>query len=220
MHREGDHEAAVSPGTERGATPAAAALCGGALKGGRALPEGDPIMLEFGGGALGHNADHRQATLGEPGGLAAHLSAQVDRETATDGRADGSQVGPGAQVMGVGPALEVRGGIGQHPQQIATDRAADVPQVASHVVAEPGARLELADGRNKVQLGQATGAGGHGIPMHAGVVSGIGIATPSPRQWAGRGAAVTCRGADRDGAGLVVAAAQSQCSVHRLLSAS
>lgn len=218
MNREGDHKVAIGPGTVRGATPAAAALCGGALERGGALPERDPIVLELGGGALGHDADHRQATLGEPGGLAAHLSAQVDRKTATDGRADGSQVGPGAQVMGVGPALEVRGGIGQHPQQIATDRAADVPQVASHVVAEPGARLELADGRNKVQLGQATGASSHSIPVETGVVACIGIA--ECLSGAALGAAASGRGADRDGASLVVARLKRQCSVHRLLSAS
>ncbi len=221
MHREGDHEVAVSPGAERDATPAAAALCGGAIERGGALPEGDPIMLELGGGALGHNADHRQATLGEPGGVAAHLSAQVDREAPADGGADGSQVGPGAQVMGIGPScLQVSGGIGQHPQQIATDRAANVPQVASHVVAEPGTRLQLADGRNKVHLGQATGPGGHSIPVETGVVSCFRIASPLPCQSAGCGAAGAGRGADRDRASLVVAAAQRQCSVHRVLSAS
>ena len=85
MNREGDHKLAISPGAERGATPAAAALRRRTVKGGRALPEGDPIVLKLGGGALGHNADHRQATLGEPGSLTAHLSAQVDRKTATDG---------------------------------------------------------------------------------------------------------------------------------------
>ena len=117
--------------------------------------------------------------------------------------------------MGVGPAFQVRGSLGQHPQQVATDRAANVPQVASHVVAEPGARLQVADGRNEVQLGQATGAGGHSIPVEAGVVACLGVAAPSPRQWAGRGAAVARRGADRDGPRLVVARLKGQCSVHR-----
>ncbi len=217
MHREGDHEVAVSPGAERDATPAAAALCGGAIERGGALPEGDPIVLELGGGALGHDADHRQATLGEPGGLAAHLSAQIDRKTPADGGADGSQVGPGAQVMGVGPALQVRGRLSQHPQQIATDRSANVPQVASHVVAEPGARLQVADGRNEVQLGQATGAGSHSIPVETGVVACIGIAEclGGAALWA----ATSGRGADRDGTSLVVARLKRQCSVHRLLSA-
>ncbi len=187
----------------RGATPAAAALCGGALKRSGALPERDPIVLELGGGALGHDADHRQPTLGEPGGLAAHLSAQVDREAPADGGADGSQVGPGAQVMRVGPrCLQVSGGIGQHPQQIATDRAANVPQVPSHVVAELRARFQVADGRNEVQLGQATGAGGHGIPVETGEVASVRVASAITCQWAGSGAAVACRGADRDVAGL------------------
>jgi len=216
MNREGDHKVAIGPCAERGATPAAAALCGGALERGGALPERDPIVLELGGGAIGHDADHRQATLGEPGGLAAHLSAQVDRKTATDGGADGSQVGPGAQVMRVGPScLQVSGGIGQHPQQIATDRAANVPQVASHVVAELRARFQAADGRNEVHLGQATGASGHGIPVETGVVACLRIASPLPCQGAGWGTAGAGRGADRDRASLVVAAAQRQCSVHR-----
>ena len=178
-------------------------------------------MLELGGGALWHDANNGQAPLGEPGGLAAHLSAQVDREPPADGRTDGGQVGPGAQVVRVGPSgLQVGGGIGQHPQQIATDQAPIVPEIAGNVVAEPGARLELPDGRNEVHLGQATGAGGHSIPVQAGVIASLRVASPLPCQSAGWGTAGAGRGADRDRAGLVVAAAQRQCSVHRVLSAS
>jgi hypothetical protein len=87
-------------------------------------------------------------------------------------------------------------------------------------VTKPGARLEIADGRNKVQLGQATGAGSHGIPVDTGVVSCFRIASPLPCQSAGCGAAASGRGADRDGASLIVARLKRQCSVHRVLSAS
>ena len=218
MDGERDHKVPVSPGAERSPAPAAGALRGGALERGRALPEGDPIVLELGGGALGHDANDREAPLGEPGGLAAHLSAQVDRETPADGRTDGGQIGPGAQVMGISPALEMGSRIRQHPQQVATDQASDVPEIPGNVVAEPGARLQVADGRNEVHLGQATGAGGHGIPVEAGVVSRIGVA--KGLGGAALGAAATGRGAHRDGASLVVARLESQCSVHRVLSAS
>jgi len=218
---ERDHKVPASPGAERSPAPAACALRGGALERGRALPEGDPIVLELGGGALGHDADNGQAPLGEPGGLAAHLSAQVDREAPADGRTDGGQVGPGAQVVRVGPSgLQVGGGIGQHPEQIATDHTPIVPEVAGNVVAKPGARLQVADGRNEVQLGQATGAGGHSIPVEPRVVAGLRVASPLPRQSATGCAAGAGRGAHRDRAGLVVAATQRQCSVHRVLGAS
>ena len=219
MDGERDHKVPVSPGAERSPAPAAGALRGGALERGRALPEGDPIVLELGGGALGHDANDREAPLGEPGGLAAHLSAQVDREAPADGRTDGGQVGPGAQMVRVGPSgLQIGGCISQHPQQIATDHTPIVPEIPGHVVTEPGARLQVADGRNEVHLGQATGAGGHGIPVEAGVVSRIGVA--KGLGGAALGAAATGRGAHRDGASLVVARLESQCSVHRVLSAS
>jgi hypothetical protein len=55
--------------------------------------------------------------------------------------------------------------------------------------------------------------------MHPGVVTRFRIAASLPCQWAGGSAARTRRCADRDGASLVVAAAQRKCSVHRVLSA-
>jgi len=219
VDRERDHKLAISPGAVGSPAPAAGALRGGALKRGRALPEGDPIVLKLGGGALGHDANHRQATLGETGSLAAHLSAQVDRESPADRRTDRRQVGTGAQVVGVGPALEMGGRIRQHPQQVATDHTPIMPEIAGDIVAEPGARLELPDGRNEVQLGQATDAGGHGIPVEARVIAGIRVASSRPRQWAGGWAAVTAGGADRDFAGLAVAGLGCKCRVHRVLSA-
>ena len=218
MDRERDHKLAITPGAVGSPAPAAGALRGGALKRGWALPEGDPIVLKLGGGALGHSADHRQATLGKPGRLAAQFSAQIDRESPADRRTDRRQVGTGAQVVGVGPSgLQVSGGIGQHPQQIATDHTPIVPEIAGDIMAESGARLELPDGRNEVHLGQATVAGGHGIPVKAGVVARVSVA--KSLGGAALGAAGASRGADRDRAGLVVAAAQRQCSVHRVISA-
>ena len=121
----------------------------------------------------------------------------------------------------VGPSgLQIGGCISQHPQQIATDHTPIVPEIPGHVVTEPGARLQVADGRNEVHLGQATDAGGHGIPVEPRVVASLRVASPLPCQSAGSGAAGAGRGADSDRAGLVVAAAQRKCSVHRVLSAS
>lgn len=117
MDGERDHKVPISPGAERSPAPAAGALRGGALKRGRALPESHPIVLELGGGALGHDANNGQAPLGETGSLAAQFSAQVDGEAPADGGTDGRQVGAGAQVVRVGPSgLQVSGSIGQHPQ--------------------------------------------------------------------------------------------------------
>jgi len=220
MHRERDHEIAISPGAERSAAPAACALRGGALKRGRALPEGDPILLKLGGRTLRHDANNREPPLGEPSSLGSNLSRKVDRETTAESGADRSQVGPGAQMMGVGPSgLQMGRGIGQHPQQIPPDHATIVPEIPGHVVAEAGARLQVADGRDKVNLWQAPSPGRNGIPMHPCVVTGFRIATPFPCQGTGWGTAGAGRCADRDRASLVVAAAQRKCSVHRLLSA-
>ena len=189
MHREGDHEVAISPSTEWGAAPAVGTLGGRAFEGGRALPEGHPLVLELSGGITRNHANDGQATLCQLGSLGLDLSGEVDGEATADGGTDRSQVGSGAQVMGVGPTREMGGGIGQLAQQIATDLASLMPQITGHVVAEPGSGADLAHGSDKVGHGQATGAGRHGIPMHPGVPTSLGVAAAIPCQWAGDRAA-------------------------------
>ena len=219
MHRERNHEIAIGPSAEGDAAAAAAALRGGAVKGGRALTEGHPIVLKLGRGALGHHANNGQAALCQLGSLRSDLSAEVDGEATADGGTDGGQVGGSPEMVAVGPSGQVTRSVGQLPQQVATDHASLVPEVTGNVVAEPGAGLEITDSRDKFELGQAPLASGYRVPMHPSVVTGIRIAAHIAQERATGGAACAACGADRDGAGLGVAGLERKCSVHRLLGA-
>jgi len=219
VHRERDHKVAIGPSAEGSATAAACALGRGAFKGGRALPEGHPVVLELGGRVAGNHTNHRQATLGELGGFGANLSREVDGETASDRGSDRCHVGGSPEMVAVGPSGQVTRSVGQLAQQVATDHTGLMPEVTGNVVAETGAGLEITDGGDKSQLAHATLASGHRVPMHPGVVTGFRIAAAITGQGASGGAACAAGGADRDRAGLGVAGLERKCSVHRLLSA-
>ena len=219
MHRERNHEIAIGPSAEGDAAAAAAALRGGAVKGGRALTEGHPIVLKFGRGALGHHANNGQAALCQLGSLRSNLSAEIDGEATADGGTDGGQVGCGPEMVAVSPSGEVTRSVGQLPQQVATDHASVMPEVTGHIVAETGAGLEITDGGDKSQRAHATLASGHRVPMHPSVVTGFRIAAAITGQGASGGAACAAGGADRDRAGLGVARLERQRSVHRFLNA-
>jgi hypothetical protein len=157
MHRERDHKVAISPCTEWGTAAAACTLGGRAFERGRALPEGHPLVLKLSGGIAGHHANHGQATLGKLGSFRLDLSAEVDGEAPADRRTDRSQIGSGAQVMGIRPAREMGCGVCQLAQQIATDHASLMPQITGHVVAEPGSGADLAHCSDKIEPRAAHG---------------------------------------------------------------
>jgi hypothetical protein len=151
MHWERNHKTTVSTSAQWGATTTADTLGWGPVKRCRALPECDPIMLKLSWGSLWHDANHWQPALGKFGSLAAQFTAQVDRETATDGRPDRSQVGSAANVMGIGPALKVGSRISQLAQQISLDHTRIVPEITRYVVAKPRTNLNFRHGSDKVQ---------------------------------------------------------------------
>jgi hypothetical protein len=137
MHWERNHKTTVSTSAQWGAAATADTLGWGPVKRCRALPECDPIMLKLSWGSLWHDANHWQPAFGKLGSLAAQLTAQVDRKTATNGRPDRSQVGSAANVMSVRPSgFQMRRRVCQLAQQISTNHASHMPEIASHVVAK------------------------------------------------------------------------------------
>lgn len=116
-------------------------------------------------------------------------------------------------------SLQVSRSVCQLAQQIGTDCTSLMPQIARHVVAELRSWLQLSNGSNEVKLSQTTDSSRHSVPMESGIVPGLRVATPITRESAGGRAAGASRCADRDAAGLVVAAVARQCSVHRVLRA-
>ena len=206
MHWERDHKTPIRTGAQWGTAATADALGWGPVKRCRALPERNAIVLKFGWGTLWHDANHWQPALGKLGSLAAQLTTQIDRKAATNGRPNRSQIGSAANVMGISPALKVGSRISQLAQQISLDHTRVMPQIASHIVAKPGADLNLGHGRNEIQNRQTTGAGCHSIPVHACVIASLGIASPGTGQCTSWGATRPSCGANRHGASLIVAA--------------